>query len=475
MNNKVIFRMTCLLSALPVASLFADSQPSPGAASVLIGAASAGALHSRPNFVVILADDLGYADVGYRGSSDMVTPNIDSIARKGVQFTAGYVTAPVCGPSRAGFLSGMYQNRFGFEDNPGPRRLREDVKIGIPKTVKTLPERMKALGYVTGMVGKSHTGDGLEFQPLSSGFDEFFGFNNGASNYRPDGRWGTKINQPTNPIYRGLEKVEESEYLTDALGREAVSFIDRHHAKPFFLHLAFNAIHGPLQATDQDLEKFKAVTDKKRQLALAMNYAMDRNIGRILEALRKNGLENNTLVVLFSDNGGKPKDNGSQNTPLRGEKGELWEGGIRVPFCLQWPAKVKSGLTWDFPIISLDLLPTIVTAAGGTAEKDLDGVNLIPFVTGESGPPDRTLNWRFNKAWAVRDKEWKLVKPRDGDSPQLFRIVDDVSETRDLSAEHPEVMKRLQSAHDAWDATLMPKLWGWDKSFPVFDAKAKEE
>jgi len=426
----------------------------------------------KPNIVVILADDLGYADTGYQGSPDMVTPNIDCIARNGVKFTAGYVTAPVCGPSRAGFLSGLYQNRFGFEDNPGPYRLREDVKIGIPKTVKTLPERMKALGYVTGMFGKSHTGDDVEFHPINSGFDEFFGFINGASNYRSDGKWGTKINQPSNPIYRGLEKVEEKEYLTDAIGREAVFFIERNAKQPFFEYVAFNAIHGPQQGTDEDLEKFKDVIDKKRQLALAMTKALDRNVGKILAALRKNGLEENTLVVFFSDNGGKPKDNGSLNTPLRGEKGQLWEGGTRIPFCMQWPARIKGGRILDFPVMGLDLLPTIVKAAGGQLLDDpVDGIDLIPVVADGAKSPERTLFWRFNRAWAVRDGEWKLVY--EGGSPHLFHISQDISETNDLYAQQPDVVKRLQAAHDAWNATLMPKLWGWDKSFPVFDPKMK--
>ena len=438
----------------------------------LMGSAAA-AESSRPNVVVILADDLGYADTGFQGSTDMVTPHIDSIARDGVRFTAGYVSAPVCAPSRAGFLSGMYQNRFGFEDNPGPYRLREDVKIGIPKTVKTLPERMKELGYVTGLFGKSHTGDDPQFHPMRSGFDEFFGFINGASNYRSDGQWGTKINQPSNPIYRGFDKVEEKEYLTDAIGREAVSFIDRHASEPFFLYVPFNAIHGPQQGTDDDLKKFAAVTDKKRQLALAMSYALDRNVGRILEALRQHDLEKNTLVIFFSDNGGKPDNNGSLNTPLRGEKSQLWDGGIRIPFCLKWPGKVQAGKTLDVPIIGLDLLPTIVSAAGGKVEKGPDGIDLLPLVTGGTQPPDRNLFWRFNKKWAVRDNEWKLVN-EDG-KPLLFHISDDISEQKDLTSEHPEVVSRLKAAYDAWNATLMPKLWGWDKSFPVFDPKMKGE
>jgi arylsulfatase A-like enzyme len=434
----------------------------------LMSASLACAMPVRPNVVVIVADDLGYADTGYRGSRDMVTPHIDSIAQGGVQFSSGYVTAPVCGPSRAGLLSGIYQNRFGFEDNPGPYRLRKDVKIGIPKTVRTLPERMKALGYVTGMVGKSHTGDELEFHPNNSGFDEFFGFINGASNYRSDGQWGTKINQPGNPIYRGFDKVEEKEYLTDAFGREAVSFIDRHHAEPFFLYVPFNAIHGPQQGTEQDLDKFKAVTDKKRQLALAMTCALDRNVGRVLAAVRKHALEENTIVVFLSDNGGKPDDNGSLNTPLRGEKGQLWEGGIRVPFCMKWPARVKGGRMLDFPVIALDILPTVFAAAGGKLDGDMDGIDLMPFVTGESAPPKRTLHWRFNRSWAVRDGEWKLVFDGAG-VPHLFRIVEDIAEAHDLRDQHPDVVQRLKAAHEGWNANLMPKLWGWDKSFPIYD------
>lgn len=437
-------------------------------ALLLLLASFAEAAPGRPNVVVILADDLGYADTGYRGSPDMVTPHIDSIARGGVQFSAGYTTAPVCGPSRAGLLSGIYQNRFGFEDNPGPYRLRKDVKIGIPKAVRTLPERMKALGYATGMVGKSHSGDEPEFHPNNSGFDEFFGFINGASNYRSDGQWGTRINQPSNPLYRGFEKTEEKDYLTDAFGREAVSFIDRHHAEPFFLYIPFNAVHGPQQATNHDLEKFKAVTDKKRRLALAMTWALDRNVGRILETLRRHGLEENTIVVFFSDNGGKPDDNGSRNTPLRGIKGQLWEGGIRVPFCLRWPARIKGGRTLGFPVIALDILPTVLAAAGGKHEGDMDGIDLMPFVTGETAPPKRTLHWRFNRAWAVRDREWKLIFDGAGES-HLFRILEDIAETRDLRDQHPDVVQRLRAAHEGWRATLMPKLWGWDKSLPIYD------
>ena len=438
-------------------------------ATILVCAALTACAGERPNVVILFADDLGYADVGYHGSPDIVTPHIDSIARNGVQFSAGYVSGPVCGPSRAGLRTGIYQNRFGAEDNPGPYKLREDVKIGIPTEMRTLAERMKDLGYATGMIGKSHTGNAPEFHPNASGYDEFFGFISGASNYRPDGRFGTKINEPHNPILRNRTPVEETEYLTDAFGREAVSFIDRHHEEPFLLYVPFNAIHGPSQATDADLERFKYIKDKKRRLAVAMTYNLDVNIARIMDALQRHGLVQNTLVFFLSDNGGKPGGNGSFNTPLRGEKAQLWDGGIRVPFCMQWPAHVEGGQTVDDPVISLDILPTVVAAAGGEVEEAIDGINLLPRLSGEiRGLSPRYLYWRFNRGWVVRDAQWKLIVDNGG-APKLFHIAEDIGESRNLYSKQPEIAARLHKAYDAWNATLMAKLWGWDKSFPVHD------
>jgi len=440
---------------------------------------AAAVVDKRPNIVLIFADDLGYGDVGYHGSPDMVTPNIDLIASNGVRFSAGYVCAPVCGPSRAGLRTGCYQQRFGAEDNPGPYKRSKDVKIGVPTSMQTISERLKALGYTTCMIGKSHTGNAPEFHPNSSGFDEFFGFINGASNYRSDGRFGKKINQKENPILRNREPVEESEYLTDAFGREAVAFINRQtstnltkRANPFFLYVPFNAIHGPMQAADPDLEMFKGIKNDKRRLVVAMNYALDRNVGRIMAALRAHNLEDNTFVIFFSDNGGKPKGNGSLNTPLRGIKGQLWDGGIRIPFCMQWPAEIKPGKKIDVPIISLDILPTVVAAAGGKLQKDdkVDGINLLPLMEGKTNSlPERYLYWRFNRAWAIRDANWKLIKDRSSKRPQLFNISSDISETRDMHAEKPKIVNRLQNKYNEWNSELMPKQWGWDKSFPVYD------
>ena len=305
--------------------------------------------------------------------------------------------------------------------------------------------------------------------PNASGYDEFFGFINGASNYRPDGQFGTKINQEWNPILRNRVPVEETEYLTDAFGREAVSFIDRHHEKPFLLYVPFNAIHGPMQATDADMERFKHIKDRKRRLAVAMAYNLDVNIGRIMDALRRHNLEEDTLVFFLSDNGGNPKGNGSLNTPLRGTKGQLWDGGIRIPFCMQWPARIEGAQTVADPVISLDILPTVVAAAGGEVEDAIDGVNLLPRLTGKAAKlPTRCLYWRFNRGWAIRDAEWKLISANGG-SPKLFHISEDIGESRPLNGKYPETAARLQKAYGKWNETLMPKLWGWDSSFPVHD------
>ena len=430
----------------------------------------------RPNVIIIIADDLGYADVGYQGSPDMVTPNIDSIARNGVQFSAGYVSAPVCGPSRAGLLTGVYQNRFGFEDNPGPYRRSELVKVGIPKTIKTLPERILAAGYRTGMIGKTHTGTDPEFLPNASGFEEFFGFNNGASNYVSDGKFGVKINQTNNPILHDDKPVEESEYITDAFGREAVAFINRHKTEPFFLYVAFNAIHGPMQPKPEDFERFNNIQDPLRRKAVSMNYTLDTNVGRILKALQANGLDKNTLVFFLSDNGGKPNNNGSLNTPLRGEKGQLWDGGIRIPFCAQWPARIAAGGLIDTPIISLDLLPTILAATGAPLSDPVDGVDLIPILTGKtSSLLDRYIFWRFNDAHALRNGEWKYVSSSSKKKPELFHISTDISEANDLSQDKPDVLQQMEKIYNEWNSQLMQKQWGWDKSFPVYDPKFSGE
>ena len=413
---------------------------------------------TRPNVVLIFVDDLGYGDVGYHGTCDTPTPNIDSIATKGTQFSTAYVTAAVCGPSRAGLLSGQYQQRFGFDDNPGPFRQSPEVQIGTPTDRANIAERFKELGYATGMVGNWHEGDDDKFQPNNRGFDEYFGFNNGAAEYfirdNPKGR-----------LRRGAKAVKrEDEYLTDAFGREGAAFVRKNKNRPFFLYASFNAVHGPLQAPEKEIAAAPKNPDRKRRIMSAMLTSMDKNIGRILKAIKQCGLESDTLVIFWSDNGGKPPGNRSLNTPLRGMKGEYYEGGIRVPACMKWPGKIRAGLRYDDPVSTLDVMPTALSAAGTDICPNwkLDGINLLRYLGDEKvSQPPRTLYWRQLYHWAIRDSEWKLLKNRNDKRPQLFRISKDKCEKTDLFDKRPDVVKRLTAAHAKWSAEMMKPQWGW--------------
>jgi arylsulfatase A-like enzyme len=410
----------------------------------------------RPNVIVIVGDEWGYADMGVQGiSKDVVSPNLDSIATNGVRFTSGYVSCPVCSPTRAGFLTGRYQQRFGHELNPIPP-VERGGEFGMPVDQVTMADEMKRGGYVTGLMGKWHLGArDPKWWPTRRGFDEFFGFLGGAHTY-------TAVETGVNALRRGEEIVkEEKEYLTDAISREAVSFIERHQEKPFFLYVAYNAVHTPMQAPEKYLKRFEGEKDEKRRYMLAMLSAADDGVGRILGALREKGLEEKTLVVYFSDNGGPTHANASRNTPLRGYKGQVFEGGIRVPFMAQWKGRIPAGRVIDEPVIQLDVMPTALAAAGIERKEGavkLDGVNLLPWLEGKGeGRPHETLYWRFSPAWAVRDGDWKLVKTKEG--VQLFDLGKDVGETRDLSKERPEVRERLQGKFDQWNGELMEPLW----------------
>lgn len=417
---------------------------------LFLGMAGIGYAASKPNIVLIVADDLGYGEPGYMGSTDHPTPNIDSIAKNGIALTSGYSSCPVCGPSRAGFHTGRYQQRFGHEGNVGGI----DPKNGTPVDELMIGDALKKLGYTTGLVGKFHDGKAKKYWPHNRGFDEFYGFNNGAMAY-----W---IKGEKEQIFRNDEWIkDEPDYLTDAFGREAVAFIERHKDKPFFLELAFNAVHAPMSAKVEDLEKFRHLDEKRRKL-VAMGHCMDENIGKVLDALRKHNLYNNTLIVFLSDNGGKLEHTGN-NGILNGEKGGTFEGGIRVPFCAQWNGVIPAGQTCDIPVISLDLFPTFVHAAGGTVSNDwnLDGKNILPVLTGKTRePPHETLFWRYGDRWAIRHKDWKLM--RDGANAELgmFNLKDDPSETKNLAEKYPERARDLRKKWDAMSKELGPAAWG---------------
>jgi len=422
--------------------------------SLATGADSA-APTRKPNIVLILADDLGYAELGIQGCKDIPTPNIDSIAANGVRFTDGYVSCPVCSPTRAGLLTGRYQQRFGHEFNPGPPT-KPQPNFGLPFTETTIAQRLKALGYVTGIFGKWHLGFEPKYQPQKWGFDEFFGFLGGAHHYL------STTEDPNNPILRSTKTIESIDYTTDAFAREAASFIERHHDKPFFLYLSFNAVHAPLESTQKYLDRFGSIKDEKRRKFAAMNSAMDDAVGRVLTKLREKKLEENTLVFFVSDNGGPTKQTTSGNAPLRGFKGQVLEGGIRVPFMMQWKGRIPSGMTCADPVISLDVLPTALTAAGGRVNADmkLDGVDLMPFVTGKKkGAPHDRLFWRFGQQWAVRMGDWKL-ETNGSHAPALYMLDQDIGETTDLAATNPAKVSQLQKAYDAWNAQLAEPRWG---------------
>jgi arylsulfatase A-like enzyme len=416
----------------------------------------------KPNVVVIVGDDMGYADVGFHGCKDVPTPNLDALANGGVRFTNGYVSGPYCSPTRAGLLTGRYQTRFGHEFNP-------TGAAGLPLTETTMADRFKAAGYATGWVGKWHLGTG-DRHPLKRGFDSAFGFLGGAHAYFADkGKGGT--------VLRGTEGAKETDYLTDAFGREAVAFVDKHKAQPFFLYLAFNAVHTPMHATDERLKKFADIKDNTRRTYAAMMWAMDEAIGKVRAKLAAEKLDRDTLIVFFSDNGGPTmpgtSTNGSVNAPLRGSKRTTLEGGVRVPFVLNWPAQLPAGKVYDAPVIQLDVLPTALAAAGvGPKPADkLDGANLLPFLTGAAkGVPHEALFWRFGAQFAVRKGDWKLVKydaaaeGGKGTSPvRLYHLAADIGEKTDLSAKEPAKVKELQTAWDEWNKGNVAPLWGSGK------------
>ncbi|MCX7826754.1 MAG: sulfatase-like hydrolase/transferase, partial [Verrucomicrobiae bacterium] len=327
---------------------------------------AAGPQAAQPNILILLSDDQGYADLGCQGAKDIPTPNIDSLAKSGVRCTAGYVSAPMCSPSRAGLLTGRSQSRFGHEINWEPDHPADpNDKRGLPLTEKTIADHLNAAGYRTGLVGKWHLGEAAPFHPNRRGFDEFFGFVGGGHDYFCENYTTTPpANRPRyahylTPLERnGAPQPVATGYLTTVLGKEAAAFIHRNKAQPWFLYAAFNAPHSPLQATPELLERVKHIADEKRRTYAAMVVGLDDAVGAILKQLRDDDLEERTLIFFLSDNGGPLARNGSLNTPLRGEKGGMLEGGIRVPFLVQWKGVLPAGKTYNRPVSSLDILPT---------------------------------------------------------------------------------------------------------------------
>ncbi len=416
------------------------------------------AAESRPNVLVIVADDLGYADVGFQGGKDIPTPNLDKLASRSVRCTSGYVTHPFCSPTRAGLLSGRYQQRFGHENNPA--WLPADTVAGLPLSQTTIPQVLKTAGYTTGCIGKWHLGAHPQFHPNKRGFDEYFGMLGGGHIYLPGAKGGDEYNIPMD---RNGAKEPLEGYLTEVLGREAGAYVQRHKKDPWFLYLAFNAPHTPLQSPPALLERVKHIADETRRGYAALVVGLDDAIGSTFQALRESGQEENTLVFFFSDNGGPISVTHCQNTPLRGAKGTVFEGGMRVPFLVSWPAKLAGGKDYAQPVSSLDVFPTAAALAGAKIPESvrLDGVNLLPHLTGEkSAAPHERLFWRTGggASWAMREGRYKLV--RFAKQPdQLFDLEADLAESKDLAAEKPEIVARLKVPLEAWNAELIAPIF----------------
>ena len=443
-----------------------------------------------PNIVLILADDLGYADIGIYGSEVISTPNIDALAASGVRFTAGYVSHPVCSPSRAGLMTGRYQQRHGWEFNPAGR----DVGAGMSLEETTLADRMKALGYRTGMIGKWHLGRQEPHHPMSRGFDEYFGVLEGGSIFIDSSLPGVEYGSirgedgPTvrrNKVLRGFEEEKVDRYLTDVFTEEATSFIERSAGgeEPFFLYLSHTTPHTPLQATAEYLDGYRHIEDQRTRVYAAMVASLDESVRQVVETLKAQGVYENTMIVFASDNGCAGYiHNACSNAPLFGFKRYHHEGGVRIPFIISWPEGIEGGRTFNQPVITLDFTATF-TAAAGQEAKTGDSVNLLPYMTGEAdGAPHEYLYWRAGASVAIRDAQYKLIKlnrtefrpddlrgdgrlqPPEGgwptDSPHgqatlLYDLEADLGELNNLAAEQPEVVARLEAELDGWRATLL--------------------
>ncbi len=471
--------------------------------------APAAAIGARPpNIVVIVADDLGYNDVTWNGGGvadgAVPTPHIDSIARAGVQFTAGYAGNATCAPSRAAILTGRYPTRFGFEFTPAPKifmRLvarmtrdqpdaqppiyhderEKDVPSmdlqGVPPAEITLAELLRAQGYHTLGFGKWHLGEAPPLRPEAQGFDEYLGFYPGASMYLDaDDPRGVSSVQDFDPIdtflwanlpfavtKNGGQRFRPTEYMTDYLGNEAAKAIAANRHRPFFLYFAPNAPHTPLQALRADYDALPQIADHRLRVYAAMIRALDRAVGRILEALQANGLEQNTLVFFTSDTGGANYIGLPDiNRPYRGWKMTFFEGGMHTPFFLKWPAAIPAGRSFAAPVAQIDIFPTAAAAAGAPlpADRVIDGVDLIPFLRGAAtGPPHQSLFWRSGGYKAVLAGGWKLQVSERPKQDWLFHLDEDPNERVNLAATNPDKVRELKATLAAHEAEMVQPAW----------------
>ena len=403
----------------------------------LIAIPTFAAADDKPNIVIILTDDQGYADVSYNPHSppEVSTPNIDALAHASIICTQGYTSGHVCSPTRAGLMTGRYQQRFGIYT-------AGEGGSGVPLDEVFIPQRLKPAGYVSGALGKWHLGVDRKYHAMNRGFDEFYGFmGRGAHPYFDH-------SDMDHPIYRGRKPIKEVGYLTTRITEEAVDFIGRHKAEPFFLYVAYNAVHSPPEAPEEDV---KHVTgDKTRDTLIAMIKHLDLGVGDIVKSLKKHGIFDNTLLIFLTDNGGS-KTMHANNAPLRGFKQMDYEGGIHVPFIVSWPAQLEGGKKCDVPMWSIDLFATALDAAGLPMPKDkpLDGKSILPALKGETDKLHDELYWSsggIKGAWAIRSGNWKLVGQKK--RIELFDLGNDLSETTNLTRQHPNVVSELTAKYN---------------------------
>ncbi|MCX7817854.1 MAG: sulfatase-like hydrolase/transferase [Kiritimatiellae bacterium] len=416
-------------------------------AVVMWGAIAAAA--PRPNVLIFFVDDMGWAQPSCYGGRLVPTPHMDSIASNGVRFTQGYVSGCICSPSRVGLMTGRYQARTGHDANCASGDTEAGRERALAAGERTIAERLKAAGYVTGLIGKWHLGAAREHLPASRGFDESFGTSG-------------NIGEGGGFFFRGHERVPdppEAPITSPLYAREAGSFIRRHADRPWCLYVPFNAVHSPVVAREETLRRF-ADRPRREQAYAAMLTELDEAIGEVLGALRSAGVESNTLVFCISDNGGASLL--AEMGGLRGRKWLLYEGGIRVTWLVQWPGRIPGGRVLDVPVIQLDVLPTALAAAGVPIQPEwqLDGVNLLPLLEGKTDRLDReALYWRFGVQFAVRRGDWKLVKAGLNEPVRLFNLKEDPGEAKDLAAAKPELVSELQALWDRWNAQMRPPRW----------------
>jgi arylsulfatase A-like enzyme len=424
-------------------------------ASALLAAAS-----RPPNVVVILTDDQGYADISFNPHhpKEVATPHLDALAREGVWFSQGYITGNVCSPTRAGLLTGRYQQRAGVYT-------AGEGGSGMAQSEKIFPRFLAPAGYVSAAYGKWHLGLTLEQSPVGRGFDEWYGFlGRGGHDY-----FDLAQKDPDNgPMYRNGKEIKDEGYMTTRLTDEAVAFIQRNKAKPFYVHLAYNAVHAPAQAPAEDIARIRkqhSELGEARATLMAMLHHLDLGVGRVVDTLKQQGVWENTLLFFLTDNGGS-RAMGAVNTPLRGAKQQNYEGGIRTPFIVSWPAAFKGGRTIPTPITSLDILPTALEAAGVPPDRALDGRSLLPLLTGKTQRHIETFYWSEGGevgGFAVRSGDWKLVQQRGQPKVELFNLAQDPAETTDLAPKNAAKVAELTKLYDAWLDQMAPPMNGAPK------------